>query len=80
VVASQVRPGRSNLLEERRTPVAMNISLSDPEVRLLRELLQGDLCRLLLEIAHTDHRSMKEGLKAREKLLQGVIQKLEAEA
>ena len=56
----------------------MNISLSDPEVRLLRELLQGDLCRLLMEIAHTDHRSMKEGLKTREELLQGVIQKLEA--
>lgn len=58
--------------------MATDISLSDPEVKLLRELLQGDLCRLLLEIAHTDHRSMKEGLKAREDLLQDVIQKLEA--
>ena len=58
--------------------MATNLSLSDAEVRLLRELLQGDLCRLLLEIAHTDHRSMKEGLKAREELLEGVIQKLEA--
>lgn len=60
--------------------MVMNISLSDPEVRLLQQLLQGDLCRLLLEIAHTDHRSMREGLKAREELLQGVIRKLEAKA
>ncbi len=60
--------------------MVMNISLSDLEVRLLRELLQGDLCRLLLEIAHTDHRSMKQGLKAREEVLRGVIQKLETMA
>ena len=58
--------------------MAMTISLSDPEVRLLQQLLQGDLCRLILEIAHTDHRSMREGLKAREDLLKSVIQKLEA--
>lgn len=55
-----------------------NISLSDSEVRLLRELLQGDMCRLLLEIAHTDRRSMRDGLKAREEVLTSVIQKLEA--
>jgi len=57
--------------------MVMNISLSDSEVRLLQELLQGDMSRLLLEIAHTDHRSMKPGLKAREEVLRGVIQKLE---
>ncbi len=54
-----------------------NIALSDPEVRLLQELLQGDMSRLLLEIAHTDHRSMKQGLQAREEVLRHVIQKLE---
>ena len=58
--------------------MAMNVSLSDAEVRLLQQLLQGDLCRLLMEIAHTDHRSMKEGLKVREEVLKGIIQKLEA--
>ncbi len=57
----------------------MNISLSDPEVKLLREVLEGDRCRLLLEIAHTDHRSMREGLKAREEVLQRIIHKLEAQ-
>ncbi|MGE5849619.1 MAG: hypothetical protein ACM362_05795 [Candidatus Methylomirabilota bacterium] len=54
-----------------------NIALSDSEVRLLQELLQGDMSRLLLEIAHTDHRSMKHGLKEREEVLRHVIQKLE---
>jgi hypothetical protein len=54
-----------------------NIVLNDPEVRLLQELLQGDMSRLLLEIAHTDHRSMRLGLKAREEVLRHVIQKLE---
>jgi hypothetical protein len=29
-----------------------------------------------LEIAHTNHRSMKDGLRAREEVLRGVIQKL----
>ncbi|MBI4572451.1 MAG: hypothetical protein HY713_04085 [candidate division NC10 bacterium] len=57
--------------------MVMNISLSDDEVGLLQQLLQGDMSRLLLEIAHTDHRSMKQGLKAREEVLRGVIQKLE---
>ena len=53
--------------------------LTTPESQLIRELLEGDSCRLLLEIAHTDHRDMKEGLKAREELMQGILQKLRAE-
>ncbi len=57
--------------------MATSLSLSDAESELLHELLQGDLSRLLLEIAHTHHRSMRDGLKTREVLLQGVIRKLE---
>ena len=56
----------------------MNLSLTDAEVKLLQQLLQGDLSRLLLEIAHTDSRSMRDGLKAPEELLKGVIGKLGA--
>jgi hypothetical protein len=67
-----------NLFRERRTAMVMNISLSESEVKLLQELPQGDMSRLLQEIAHTDHRSMKQGLKDREGMLRGVIQKLEA--
>jgi hypothetical protein len=69
--------GCSTLSEERRSVMVMNIALSDSEVKLLLELLQGDMSRLLLEIAHTDHRSMKLGLKEREEVLRHVIQKLE---
>jgi len=36
------------------------------------------MCRLILEIAHTDHRSVRDALKAREEMLKGVILKLEA--
>jgi hypothetical protein len=60
--------------------MTINVSLSDPEVKLLQELLQGDLCRLILEIAHTDHRSMRDGLKAREEMLKGIAQKLETQS
>ena len=49
-----------------------NVSLTDAETKLLQELLQGDLSRLLMEIAHTDHRSMRDGLKAREETLKGI--------
>ena len=52
------------------------IDLNEAELNLLKELLQGDLARLLLEIAHTDHRSMREGLQKREGTLKGVIDKL----
>lgn len=54
----------------------MDITLTDAEAKLLTQLLQGDLSRLLLEIAHTDLRSMREGLQAREELLRGVVKKL----
>jgi hypothetical protein len=56
------------------------IELSEVEVRLLRELLQGDLARLLLEISHTDHREMREGLQRRESVLEGLLKKLRAGA
>jgi hypothetical protein len=58
----------------------MNISLTDAEVKLLQQLLHGDMSRLLLEIAHTDSRSMREGLQAREEVLKAVIEKLGGKA
>ncbi len=56
--------------------MASKIELTEPEVRLLQQLLQGDLSRLLLEIAHTDHRAMRDELKKREDLLKGVMDRL----
>ena len=59
--------------------MATSLVLNDLEARLLQELLEGDLRRLLAEIAHTDHRGMKAGLKARAGLLQDILQKLKAD-
>jgi hypothetical protein len=56
--------------------VGATVFLTDAEVGVLLELLEGDRCRLLFEIAHTDHRSMKQDLKGRESLLQAILGKL----
>lgn len=52
------------------------INLDAAETNLLKELLHGDMARLLLETAHTDHRAMRDGLKQREETLKGIVQKL----
>lgn len=52
------------------------LEFTGAEVGVLRELLQGDLARLLLEISHTDHREMRDGLKRREELIDGIVRKL----
>jgi hypothetical protein len=52
------------------------IELTETEVNLLKELLHGDRARLLLEIAHTDRREMRDGLKKREEVLETLTAKL----
>ncbi len=54
----------------------MELWLTEPEVELLREMLVADHKALLREIARTDNRTMREGLKRREELLEGVLDKL----
>lgn len=54
----------------------MELMLTEPEVRLLAEILETDLKDLLMEIARTDNRAMREGLKEREALLQGILARL----
>ncbi len=56
----------------------MELKLTDAEARVLAQLLEGDIARLLLEIAHTDNRHMREGLKAREELIKGIRDRLAA--
>lgn len=51
-------------------------ALTEVEVEVLQQLLEGDLSRLIHEISRTDHRAMKESLKRREAVLQGVIERL----
>jgi hypothetical protein len=55
----------------------MELRLTEPEMKLLKEILNADLSELLLEIARTDHREMREGLKKREMLLKGILDRLE---
>ncbi len=53
------------------------VFLIDSELAVLHEVLEDHRRRLLLEIAHTDHRSMRDGLKTRESVLQSILQKLQ---
>ncbi len=54
----------------------MELRLTEPEAELLHALLESDLADLLMEIARTDNRLMREGLKKRESLLKGIIDRL----
>ena len=51
--------------------------MTEPETELLAEILHADLSHLLMEIARTDNRVMREGLKNREALLRGILDRLE---
>lgn len=56
----------------------MDIRLTEPEVEVLREILDADISRLLLEIAKTDTRQMREGLRGREGILKSIRERLAA--
>ena len=53
-----------------------DISLTDEEHALLRELLEENYTDLRTEIVDTDSSMFKQGLKAREHVLEGIIAKL----
>ncbi|HZD55069.1 MAG TPA: hypothetical protein VE080_02320 [Candidatus Aquicultoraceae bacterium] len=55
----------------------MELRLSESEAELLRGILEADRATLLLEIARTDRRSMREALKRREDVLKGILERLE---
>ena len=55
----------------------MELRMTEPEAALLTEILLADLSDLLMEIARTDNRAMREGLKKREALLRGILDRLE---
>lgn len=54
----------------------MELVLTDNEVLLLKEILEADRSRLLMEIANTDVRSMRRGLKEREEALRSIVKKI----
>jgi hypothetical protein len=58
--------------------LTMELTLTDKEVLLLKEILEADLSKLLMEIANTDVRSMRKGLVEREVALRSIVEKLPA--
>jgi len=58
----------------------MEITLTAAEKLVLRETLEKAMHEMLMEIANTDNRKMREGLREREETLRTILAKLPAEA
>ena len=58
----------------------MELTLSDEELDFLLSFLEQHHRELLNEIAHTDSREFRQGLRRNEQLLQSLICRLEAAA
>jgi len=56
----------------------MEITLTGAETVVLRESVEKALHEMLMEIARTDSRKMREGLKEREEILSTILAKLPA--
>jgi len=59
---------------------SMEITMTDAEKLVLRETLEKAINEMLMEIANTDNRKMREGLRKREEILKTILAKLPAEA
>jgi len=57
----------------------MEITLTGSEKLVLRETLEKAINEMLMEIANTDNRRMRDGLKLREEILKTILDKLPAE-
>ncbi|GAB4231873.1 MAG: hypothetical protein OHK0028_07090 [Deltaproteobacteria bacterium] len=57
----------------------MEITLTGAEKFVLRETVEKAINEMLMEIANTDNRKMREGLREREEILKGILAKLPAE-
>ena len=60
--------------------MSMEITLTAAEKLVLRETLEKAMHEMLMEIANTDNRKMREGLREREETLRTILAKLPAEA
>lgn len=56
----------------------MELTLTGPESFVLRETLEKAINEMLMEIANTDNRKMREGLKEREEILKAILMKIPA--
>lgn len=57
----------------------MGLTLSGDERIVLRETVEKAINDMLMEIANTDNRKMREGLREREGILKGILDKIAAE-
>lgn len=57
----------------------MEIILTAAENLVLRETVEKAIHEMLMEIANTDNRKMREGLREREEILKRIAEKLPAE-
>jgi hypothetical protein len=58
----------------------MDLAMTAAETRVLRETLEQAADELLLEIARTDHRKMRDSLKERETVLKRILAMIPEEA
>jgi len=58
---------------------SMEITLTAAENLVLRETVEKAIHEMLMEIANTDNRKMREGLREREEILKRIVEKLPAE-
>ena len=58
----------------------MELTLTNMEVLALKAALHADISAMIGEIARTDNREMREGLKEREELLESILEKIEGKA
>jgi len=58
----------------------MEITLTGAEALVLRETVEKAMNEMLMEIANTDNRKMREGLREREEMLKVILTKLPVEA
>lgn len=57
----------------------MEMPLTGAEKLVLRETIEKAINEMLMEIANTDNRKMRDGLKEREEILKGILAKLSAD-
>ena len=56
----------------------MELTLTRAEHTILRETMEKSINDLLMEIAHTDNRKLREQLKEREEIMRGILARLSA--
>jgi len=52
------------------------LDLNSDELSVLRELLESERAKLLVEVRHTDHRAFREELRRRLGLIEGIAARL----